>query len=345
MQARALSATITLLIALGGCSTILQIEPGQLDEGSSGSSSSSSGGGGAGVSECQAASDCPAPPFPDCREATCVDHRCGSVDAASGTLTVSQIAGDCQQIECDGHGLVRSAVADDPRDDGRECTDDTCANGVPTNTAKAAGVACTQGGGKVCSGAGDCIGCLSDSDCPGKICKGSLCMPTGCSDLLKDAGESDVDCGGPCSACADGKSCAGPADCQSGVCKSKICKAPTCTDHVKNGPETDLDCGGGCPPCGDGKACGGAGDCASMVCAGGVCCTPKMDVMTCLGHCGPVANNCGQTVTCGGCPGGSSCLQAICVCFPDPVATTCAGKCAFVPNNCNQLVDCGPCGP
>lgn len=345
MQARVFPAAFSLLIALGGCSSILQIEPGQLDEGRGGAASSSvNGGGDGGLSECVTTSDCPTPPFSECRSITCAGRRCISVDAAAGTLTSSQVSGDCQQVECDGHGLVRSAEAGDPRDDGRECTDDTCAQGVPVNTAKAAGTACTQGGGAVCSGGGDCLGCLSDADCPGKVCKATACVPLGCSDAVKDGGETDKDCGGPCSPCADGLHCVGAADCQSGVCKSKICKPPTCNDGTKNGSESDTDCGGSCLACGETKNCSAPNDCISGVCAGGACCTPMMDVMTCLGRCGPITNNCGLTAMCGGCFPFDTCVQGLCVCVPDPVMTTCSNKCGLVSNNCGQLFDCGPCG-
>ena len=47
-----------------------------------------------------------------------------------------------------------------------------------------------------------------------------------CSNLIKDNGETGVDCGGSCLPC------------------------PTCTDQIKNGNETDVDCGGDCRPCG-----------------------------------------------------------------------------------------------
>ena len=118
MHARNFPAAIWLLIAIGGCGTILGIEPGHLDDSDTGAASSNGHGGGGHVSECVTASDCPAAPFPTCREVTCVDHRCLTTDAPAGTPTTSQIAGDCQQIECDGSGLVRSANVDDPRDDG-----------------------------------------------------------------------------------------------------------------------------------------------------------------------------------------------------------------------------------
>ena len=344
MQARYFSAAFSLVIALVGCGTILQIEPGQLDDGIGGASGVGHGGSDGGVTECATTSDCPAPPFPDCRAITCVARRCISVDAAAGKPTISQVAGDCQQIECDGHGLIRSVVADDPRDDGRECTDDTCAKGVPVNTAKAAGTPCKQGSGAVCSGAGDCIGCLSDADCPAQICKAAICVPMGCSDALKDSGETDVDCGGPCVPCADDRKCIVSSDCQSNVCKGKLCKPPTCGDGTKNGLESDKDCGGPCPPCNENKTCGAPSDCLSGVCAAGVCCTPKMDPMTCLGRCGPIVNNCGLTVMCGGCVDPTTCVQGVCACIPEAPATTCAGKCSIVANNCGQLFDCGPCG-
>jgi hypothetical protein len=348
MQTRVFTATISLLIALVGCSSILQIEPGVLVDSSTGGASTDGGGGagGGGVSECEGSIDCPTPPFPECREVLCTAHRCLTFDAAAGTPTTSQVAGDCQQVECDGHGLVRSVEVFDPRDDGRECTDDTCAEGVPMNAAKALGTPCHQSGGAVCTGAGECVGCLSDADCPGKICKAASCVPTGCSNLVKDSGETDTDCGGPCSPCPDSSHCEINGDCQSGVCKSKVCKNPTCFDAVRNGSETDNDCGGGaCPPCFDGRICNVGGDCFGGVCTSNLCCTPLMDVMTCLGRCGPVANNCGQTVTCGGCGPVATCVQGACVCVPDPLMKTCTGTCGFVANNCGQTLDSGPCGP
>ena len=347
MRARVLPTTAALLLAAAGCGTILGIEPGRLDDSSA--TSSSGGGGTSSFRECDTASDCPAAPFLECREVTCAAHHCLNSDAAAGTPTTSQIAGDCRQTECDGHGLVRSADAVDPRDDGRECTDDVCADGVPANVARPAGTPCQQGGGAVCTGTGECVGCLSDADCPGEICKSASCVPLGCNNHVKDSGETDTDCGGPCDPCGDSLHCATAGDCKSGVCKSKICQSPTCNDGATNGSESDVDCGGGsgsaCLPCPDGKACAAAGDCAGGVCALNLCCTPMAEVMTCLGRCGPIINNCGVTVTCGGCPPAATCAQGSCVCVAELPMKTCAGKCGLIPNNCGQLIDCGPCGP
>lgn len=96
-----------------------------------------------------------------------------------------------------------------------------------------------------------------------------------CSDGLKNASETDVDCGGACApdqVCGDGHGCATGADCLSHVCSpGGTCAAPSCVDGAQNGPETDLDCGGACPKCGPGKTCKEAGDCKGAACTGGKC--------------------------------------------------------------------------
>jgi hypothetical protein len=94
---------------------------------------------------------------------------------------------------------------------------------------------------------------------------------------VKDADESDVDCGGvTCFPCANGKTCGAPSDCASGDCATGTCvAAPTCSDGVKNGQETDTDCGGPtCPACPNGDACMSNRDCQSANCSGAVCQAP-----------------------------------------------------------------------
>jgi hypothetical protein len=87
----------------------------------------------------------------------------------------------------------------------------------------------------------------------------------GCTDLVRDGDESDVDCGGSCPACADGLACRIAADCASRVCDANMaCAVPTCTDGAANGGESGIDCGGtsSCGLCGLGFGCGGDADCA-----------------------------------------------------------------------------------
>lgn len=52
--------------------------------------------------------------------------------------------------------------------------------------------------------------------------------PDACSDLVRDAQETSVDCGGSgCAPCEGGPACSVGSDCQSGVCASGVCTAPT----------------------------------------------------------------------------------------------------------------------
>lgn len=61
-------------------------------------------------------------------------------------------------------------------------------------------------------------------------------------------------------------------------------------------------------------------------------CTPHPVNETCAGQCGPVQNNCQQTVACPPCD-----------CVPASLEQTCAGKCGETHNTCGETVDCGPC--
>jgi len=399
------SASLGLAAAIG-CSKILGIEEGHLDDqGGTGASVATSGTGGAhpsstastgsglgGGAECVEDGDCPDAGNPACQTVACVAGACDVTTKGAGEPTTSQVAGDCKVTQCDGSGAVVEVPGDDPYDDGKACTTDTCANGVPANAPKAAGTGCKDDGGKLCDGQGACVECLDNGDCSGQVCDEHACVPATCVDGVKNGNETALDCGGSCNPCADGLACAVSADCISKVCQAGVCKAPNCTDGLQNGAETDVDCGGFCQPCTtgkscalaadcqsqvcfggicqppkctdgkkngsetdvdcgggqcsgcpDGKACVGPTDCAGSVCSGGICCTAQSQALTCANKCGPVINNCGQTVACGGCPTGETCQQNVCVCVPEPASTTCAGKCGMVPNNCGQVVDCGPC--
>ena len=50
------------------------------------------------------------------------------------------------------------------------------------------------------------------------------CVAATCSDMSQNAGETDVDCGGPCgSSCADGQMCVAATDCASAECSGGSC--------------------------------------------------------------------------------------------------------------------------
>lgn len=91
-----------------------------------------------------------------------------------------------------------------------------------------------------------------------------------CRDRIKDADETDVDCGGSCQPCADAKSCSVPTDCQSRACNTGRCATASCSDGVRDAYESDVDCGGACPDCATGRVCAADRDCASNACDNGI---------------------------------------------------------------------------
>jgi len=132
------------------------------------------------------------------------------------------------------------------------------------------------------SGAEKQLDCSKNDDCPSKVCDlhTKTCKAPACDDGVKNADETDLDCGGAtCAKCDVQKTCADSTDCASGVCAEgsggKRCQAPTCSDGIKDGDETDVDCGGGtCGKCSETKGCTVRDDCSTDVCKSGVCVVP-----------------------------------------------------------------------
>jgi hypothetical protein len=185
----------------------------------------------------------------------------------------TQTPGDCKLAICDANGNETTIPDDnDAADDNNECTTDGCESGTPTHTPVKAGTSCSTGGGKVCSSAGACVECASDTDCATKVCKNDVCIAAQCDDTVRNGAETDVDCGGgTCAPCGYDKLCGSDSDCKGQSCVGSHCAA-SCTDGEKNGSETAVDCGGACTTkCASGKTCSVDGDCQSDKCSGGVC--------------------------------------------------------------------------
>ncbi len=133
-------------------------------------------------------------------------------------------------------------------------------------------------GGGTCAACGTGKVCVIGGDCSSLLCNMTthLCAADHCGDGVRNAGESDVDCGGTCSnKCASGQGCTIAGDCVSGFCNSSsgLCAAGQCVNGTKDGDETDVDCGGSCSTkCTVGKACLVNGDCAGMLCNGSHVC-------------------------------------------------------------------------
>ena len=243
---------------------------GDMSTGTGGDMSTGTGG----AKPCATAAECPGADT-ECRTRTCKASTCGVDFAADGKALAEQPTKDCLKAVCDGAGAPRSIPDDgDKPDDSNDCTDDTCAAGIPTFTPKAAGSTCAMGGGKKCSAASTCVECLAAGDCASLVCAAmtSTCSPAGCGDAVKNGSETDLDCGGAaCPPCATGKTCAVASDCVGGLCSSLLC-APTCTDGIKNNAESDVDCGGTCATkCGVAKACTSGTDCKTGSCVAQKC--------------------------------------------------------------------------
>ncbi len=176
------------------------------------------------AAECSSASDCP-DTGSACVLRACIGGTCGTVNAAEGTPTAEQAAGDCKTMVCDGNGAAQSVDdASDIANDNKACTVDACTNGATTHTNAPAGTACNEGGGSSCDGNGACVACMADADCAVGICANGACVAPTCVDTVKNGGESDVDCGGPeCAPCAVAGVCGANADCASGLCAAGIC--------------------------------------------------------------------------------------------------------------------------
>ncbi len=81
------------------------------------------------------------------------------------------------------------------------CKKWSCSAGKCGESDAAKGSACTEDGGVVCDGSGNCVA-------------------EHCADGVTNAGETDVDCGGTCAPCANELHCADEGDCNSGYCQA-----------------------------------------------------------------------------------------------------------------------------
>ena len=283
---------------------------------------------------CVGADDCPR--FVSaCTVSTCTSSMCGSASAPKGTVCT-----DNGGRLCDGTGTCVGCVA--PTDCPAQttvCKVNTCTSSTCGTVNAAKGTACTDNGGVVCDGTGQCV-------------------PVHCTDATTDADETDTDCGGSCGAtCKDTapqQKCLVNGDCISGVCKPGVllCQPPTCGDGVKNGNETDVDCGGAgfngapaCPACADKKHCAKNTDCVHLICFGAgpgtcvSCVDAAKDGNETDVDCGGIVCDL-QGKTCAltkGCASGTDCASGYCAggtCQLRPDGSACATNAQCLHNAC-----------
>ncbi|HET7540857.1 MAG TPA: hypothetical protein VFK05_13335 [Polyangiaceae bacterium] len=171
-------------------------------------------------------------------------ERCG----ASSKCTANN---DCESAYCK-HGT---------------CTTPTCDDGIKNQDETS--VDC----GGHCDPCEIGLLCDSDLDCAGEYCldngKNKVCADH-CTSDVKEADETDIDCGGSCDPCADDKGCRKADDCTSGNCSNQHCQKPSCSDGIQNQNESATDCGGVCAttkPCAVGVSCNNEADCESWICS------------------------------------------------------------------------------
>ncbi|MBK6921933.1 MAG: hypothetical protein IPH07_31340 [Deltaproteobacteria bacterium] len=216
-----------------------------------------------------------------CATVTCDAGVCGVMNVAAGVALPAdvQTSGDCQERRCDGRGAIVDAIDgdDEPADDGNVCTDEVCNGGVAGHPAALIGTACPGG---QCNGAGACVECLDDADCPSNApcmvgaCEGGSCqivpamVGTSCSDGQFCNGAETCNAMGNC--VSPGNPCPGPdgdSDC------SEVCNEMTdmCTGNDPSGSE-----------CGDCRTCNASGSCVYH-CGGGQTCCAGDDICISMG--------------------------------------------------------------
>ncbi|HET9956179.1 MAG TPA: carbohydrate binding domain-containing protein [Polyangiaceae bacterium] len=219
----------------------------------------------------------------------------------------------------------------------------TVSSGMPPSRGGASSSE-TGGGGKQGEGGG-----TEDGGQAGSPMGGSTHEPDPCSDLRRNAGETDVDCGGDtdCPRCEVDARCKSNSDCDTDLCISSRCSEPSCDDRVQNQDETGIDCGGVCSDrsrCSLESSCRVHTDCESEFCSARVC----------RDHCDSRHREADETdVDCGGascdrCPEGKACTQR-----KDCQSDVCTnGKCVApsceddLRNQNESDIDCGGvCAP
>jgi hypothetical protein len=136
--------------------------------------------------QCNQDSDCPG--SGPCAIATCIMHVCDITFSASGsTAGITQVAGDCQELSCNGFGDVTSIS--DPNDlpvSNSEClVNPSCVGSpaAPSFEPAPSSTSCSDGSANgVCgdpndpSVAGSCVECNVTADCSG----GMTCVNNSC---------------------------------------------------------------------------------------------------------------------------------------------------------------------
>lgn len=318
-----------------------------------------------------------------CRTIICDDGTCGSDDEPAGTAlpAADQTDNDCQEVQCNGAGFPQGFADDDdlPLDDGNDCTEEVCNAGNPGHDDLPLDTPCNGG---VCDGAGACVECNSDDQCPTPPdCQVAVCVNNACELQPEDPGvacsddlfcTSNDQCDGsgscvggadPCPGADGDSNCSETCDENANACVADDPSGSTCNDGLFCTTNDTCDgsgtCQGGGSPCGDvgdgdgdcSEACNEgtdsctANDPAGAVCDDGLFCTTAS---TCngTGSCTGTGNPCSANVGDADNDCTESCDEASDSCTaPDPMGATCDdGLFCTVTDSCNGVGVCGGTG-
>jgi hypothetical protein len=290
-------------------------------------------------------------PESPCHDWVCMAGVCMNTTEPDGPLA-SQEIGNCEILLCTGGGFyVEQVDPSDVKNDGKECTNDICANGFPTSVPKPQGTKCGMAVTQVCNDMGECVGCNTDVDCLG----GTECLTPKCNTAdqkcfldPEPAGkvitmQSPEDCrDNVCDANGNITTAFNPADPKNDNldCTVDTCVAMNDTSHLPAAYGSTCDDGGGVVCDGAarcvGKPCSVAAECPTgAFCVDGVCCDNQCT--TGCNACSAAKKGAGPNGLCGvvmagdpdsDCAGNSSCNNGMCQ--PLPVGAAClnvAGEC------------------
>jgi hypothetical protein len=267
-----------------------------------------------GGTTCTQVADCPTPPN-ECQTATCDAGQCGVSFVQAGTAlgAASQTAGDCHTKQCDGNGGIVDTIDDtDKPNDGKDCTNDVCTNGVPSNTNKQAGTSC--GTNLVCDGNGACVGCITAADCGAATsCKSFTCNAGTCvqNNVASGTVVSNTTVGDCKSDQCDGNGniLVNANDANDKPVDNKQCTDDVCTGGTPSNPNkqagapctenggTKCDGNGSCVQCTTASECGTDTACKTFACNAGVCQQNNVASGTVVGN--PMPGDC-RTDQCDG---------------------------------------------
>lgn len=250
------------------------------------------------------------------------------------------------------------------------CVDGLCCGTLCFQTCRSCARAKTGLEDGTCAPVSDGQQTSNGCNAPGQVCSSAGCVAAHCFNQVKDADESDVDCGGSCPLCDIAHGCNTNNDCALNNCIDGLCCGLSCIgtcrscSQAKTG-EADGTCGAVLSGQQSTSGCDAAGEaCSSAGCIPSHCFDQTQDNDETAVDCGGSCVGCDVAQTCGGnqdCAS-SNCVDGICCdasCFG--TCHSCAqsitglenGTCAQVPTGgqtsngckapgdlCNDLGEC-----